>query len=564
MNEVWNAPENGYSISRFALWAWILSFGYTLGGAFVRIALRFQGGEQGVWPLSVLAAAAAAAFLLHLRRDRRAALALSIGVGVYELLNQGLYLYSFYFANEDPESLRRMLRLLTSGHWWVYRCLWLPLLAGGYLALRRNRRAWPLLCIGAAGALYQLADLPFLRYFLTYSPQYGELRFSTFSTITAFEAFDVMSYASVIAAFLFAYLDTRSSRPVRFDGLGSNQLESEAGGGLSGASTLRRRLRRLLLASTILVCLNEFVGAGGLLSALLKITVYDSIGRTGIRLLACLLPCAAYLYSLAPFASPRILVTYAYYEAFVYAAWSATAVLRAIMGVSMMIASGLGELYILYILPDVLLMVLFLAILHTGRRLDERSRAAGAEESSLAWSAYAIAFLYPLADCISWVMTWADFRQYPGSPSLGAALPFLDALLVMLCLFLLPRRDRRSALTASAAAGASLLLSVATGILLWIPEVELRFWLLSPSWWVMRIFPALLIVGGYLALYRRRWAPLVLTASAVGALWALWGYVSSLDPHSRQIDIRTTLDIVQEIVPLLACVLAWCDRRSGG
>ena len=564
MNEVWNAPENGYSISRFALWAWILSFGYTLGGAFVRIALRFQGGEQGVWPLSVLAAAAAVAFLLHLRRDRRAALALSIGVGVYELLNQGLYLYSFYFANEDPESLRRMLHLFSSGHWWVYRCLWLPLLTGGYLALRRNRRAWPLLCVSAAGALYQLVDIPFLRYFLTYFPQYGEL---WFSTMTAFEAFDVMSYASVIAAFLFAYLDARSSRPVRFDGLGSNQLESEAGGGLSGASTLRRRLRRLLLASTILVCLNEFVGAGGLLSALLKITVYDSIGRTGIRLLACLLPCVAYLYSLAPFASPRILVTYAYYEAFVYATCSATAVLRAIMGVSMMIASGLGELYvlyILYILPDVLLMVLFLAILHTGRRLDERSRAAGAGESSLAWSAYAIAFLYPLADCISWVMTWADFRQYPGPPSLGAALPFLDALLVMLCLFLLPRRDRRSALTASVAAGASLLIGIATGILLWIPEVELRFWLLSPSWWVMRIFPALLIVGGYLALYRRRWAPLVLTASAVGALWALWGYVSSLDPHSRQIDIRTTLDIVQEIVPLLACVLAWCDRRSGG
>ena len=122
MNEAWNAPENGYSISRLALWAWILSFGYTLGGTFVRIALRFQGGEQGVWPLSVLAAAAAVAFLLHLRRDRRAALALSIGVGVYELLNQGLYLYSSYLANEDPESLRRMLHLLSSGHWWVYRC----------------------------------------------------------------------------------------------------------------------------------------------------------------------------------------------------------------------------------------------------------------------------------------------------------------------------------------------------------------------------------------------------------------------------------------------------------
>ena len=557
MNEALNAPENGYSISRFALWAWILSFGYTLGDTFVRIALWFQGGEQGAWTLSALAAAATVAFLLHLRRDHRAALALSIGVGVYELLNQRLYLYSLYFANEDPESLRRMLCLLTSGHWWVYRCLWLPLLAGGYLALRRNRRAWPLLCIGAAGALYQLADLPFL----TYSPQYGELRFST---MTVFEAFEVMGHASTIAAFLFAYLDARSSRPVRFDGLGSNQLESEAGGGLSGASTLRRRLRRLLLASTILVCLNEFVGAGGLLSALLKITVYDSIGRTGIRLLACLLPCVAYLYSLAPFASPRILVTYAYYEAFVYATCSATAVLRAAMGESTMIAIGLGALYILLVLANVLLMVLFLAVLHTGRRLDERSRAAGAEESSLAWSAYAVAFLYPLADCISWGMTWADFRQNPGSLSLEATLPFLDALLVMLCLFLLPRRDRRSALAASAAAGASLLIGIATGILLWIPEVELRFWLLSPSWWVMRIFPALLIVGGYLALYRRRWAPLVLTASAACALWALWGYVSSLDPNSMQIDIRTTLAIVQETVPLLACVLAWCDRRSGG
>ena len=327
---------------------------------------------------------------------------------------------------------------------------------------------------------------------------------------------------------------------------------------------LRRRLRRLLLASTILVCLNEFFGTGTFLSVLLRMTAYDSIGRTGTHLLACLLPCAAYLYSLAPFASPRVLVAYAYYEAFVYAAWSATAVLRAAMGESTMIAIGLGALYILLVLANVLLMVLFLAVLHTGRRLDERSRAAGAEESSLAWSAYAVAFLYPLADCISWVMTWADFRQNPGSLSLEATLPFLDALLVMLCLFLLPRRDRRSVLAASAAAGASLLISTATGILLWVPKVELRFWLLSPSWWVMRIFPALLIVGGYLALYRRRWAPLVLTASAACALWALWGYVSSLDPNSMQIDIRTTLAIVQETVPLLACVLAWCDRRSGG
>ncbi|RRD63083.1 hypothetical protein [Fretibacterium sp. OH1220_COT-178] len=527
----------------------------------MRIALWFQGGEQGLWPLSVLAVAAAVAFLLHIRRDRRAALALSIGVGVYELLNQGLYLYSFYFANEDPESLRRMLRLLTSGHWWGYRCLWLPLLTGGYLALRRNRRAWPLLCIGAAGALYQLADIPFLRYFLTYSPQYGELRFST---MTVFEAFVAMGYASAVAAFLFAYLDARSSRPVRFDELGSGELASEAVGGLPGASTLQRRLRRLLLASTILVCLNEFFGTGTLLSVLLRMTAYDSIGRTGTHLLACLLPCAAYLYSLAPFASPRVLVAYAYYEAFMYAAYTATAVLRAIMGESMMVAIGLGALYILHVLANVLLMVLFLAVLHTGRRLDERSRAAGAEESSLAWSAYAIAFLYPLADCISWVMTWADFRQNPGSLSLGATLPFLNALLVMLCLFLLPRRDRRSALAASAAAGASLLLSIATSILLWIPKVELRFWLLSPSWWGMRVFPALLIVGGYLALYRRRWAPLVLTASAAGALWALWGYVASLNPNSMQIDIRTTLVIFQETVPLIACVLAWCDRRSGG
>ena len=147
---------------------------------------------------------------------------------------------------------------------------------------------------------------------------------------------------------------------------------------------------------------------------------------------------------------------------------------------------------------------------------------------------------------------------------LGTPLPFLKALLVMLCLFLLPRRDRRSALAASAAAGASLLIGIATVILLWIHQVELRFWLLSPSWWVMRIFPALLIVGGYLALYRRRWAPLVLTASAAGALWSLWGYCSSFNPNSMRIDIRTTLVIVQDVAPLLACILAWCDRRSGG
>ena len=80
----------------------------------------------------------------------------------------------------------------------------------------------------------------------------------------------------------------------------------------------------------------------------------------------------------------------------------------------------------------------------------------------------------------------------------------------------------------------------------------------------MRIFPALLIVGGYLALYRRRWAPLVLTASAAGALWSLWGYGSSFNPNSMRIDIRTTLVIVQDVAPLLACILAWCDRRSGG
>ena len=553
MNEAWNAPENGYSISRLALWVWILSFGPTWGDILLRIARwgdsSSRGGEQGVWPLSVLAAAAAVAFLLHLRRDRRAALALSIGVGVYELLDQGLYFYFSYLANEDLESLQGVFRLEYPGHWWVYRCLWLPLLAGGYLALRRNRRAWPLLCIGAAGALYQLVDSPFLRY---------ELQFPTRALL---EVFDIMGYASAIAAFLFAYLDARSSRPVRFGELGPGELESEAVGGLPGAPTLRRRLRRLLLASTILVCLNEFFGMGGLLRTLLSVTAYGSIG---ICLLSCLLPCAAYLYSLAPFASPRVLMAYAYYEAFVYGAWSATAVLRATMGESTMIAIGLGALYILCVLANVLLMVLFLAVLHTGRRLDERSRAAGAGESSLAWSAYAIAFLYPLADCISWVMTWADFRQDPGSLSLGATLPFLDALLVMLCLFLLPRRDRRSALAASAAAGASLLLSIATGILLWIPQVELRFWLLSPSWWVMRIFPALLIVGGYLALYRRRWAPLVLTASAAGALWSLWGYGSSFNPNSMRIDIRTTLVIVQDVAPLLACVLAWCDRRSGG
>ena len=556
MNEAWNAPENGYSISRLALWAWILSFGPTWGDILLRIARwgdsSSRGGEQGVWPLSVLAAAAAVAFLLHLRRDRRAALALSIGVGVYELLDQGLYFYFSYLANEDLESLQGVFRLEYPGHWWVYRCLWLPLLAGGYLALRRNRRAWPLLCIGAAGALYQLVDSPFLRY---------ELQFPTRALL---EVFDIMGYASAIAAFLFAYLDARSSRPVRFGELGPGELESEAVGGLPGAPTLRRRLRRLLLASTVLVCLNEFFGMGTFLSVLLRMTAYDSIGRTGTHLLACLLPCAAYLYSLAPFASPRVLVAYAYYEAFVCVVCSGTSALRALADVSTMMKIGTRTLYIFFFLGNVLLAKLFLAVLHTGRRLDERSRAVGAGESSLAWSAYAIAFLYPLADCFYWVMTWAYLKQYQGTLGLGTPLPFLKALLVMLCLFLLPRRDRRSALAASAAAGASLLLSIATGILLWIPQVELRFWLLSPSWWVMRIFPALLIVGGYLALYRRRWAPLVLTASAAGALWSLWGYVSSLDPHSMRIDIRTTLVNVQDVAPLLACILAWCDRRSGG
>ena len=553
MNEAWNAPENGYSISRLALWAWILSFGPTWGDILLRIARwgdsSSRGGEQGVWPLSVLAAAAAVAFLLHLRRDRRAALALSIGVGVYELLDQGLYFYFSYLANEDLESLQGVFRLEYPGHWWVYRCLWLPLLAGGYLALRRNRRAWPLLCIGAAGALYQLVDSPFLRY---------ELQFPTRALL---EVFDIMGYASAIAAFLFAYLDARSSRPVRFGELGPGELESEAVGGLPGAPTLRRRLRRLLLASTILVCLNEFFGMGGLLRTLLSVTAYGSIG---ICLLSCLLPCAAYLYSLAPFASPRVLVAYAYYEAFVCVVCSGTSALRALADVSTMMKIGTRTLYIFFFLGSVLLAMLFLAVLHTGRRLDERSRAAGAGESSLAWSAYAIAFLYPLADCIYWVVIWAYLKQYQGTLGLGTPLPFLKALLVMLCLFLLPRRDRRSALATSAAAGASLLLSIATGILLWIPQVELRFWLLSPSWWVMRIFPALLIVGGYLALYRRRWAPLVLTASAAGALWSLWGYVSSLDPHSMRIDIRTTLVNVQDVAPLLACILAWCDRRSGG
>lgn len=553
MNEAWNAPENGYSISRLALWAWILSFGPTWGDILLRIARwgdsSSRGGEQGVWPLSVLAAAAAVAFLLHLRRDRRAALALSIGVGVYELLDQGLYFYFSYLANEDLESLQGVFRLEYPGHWWVYRCLWLPLLAGGYLALRRNRRAWPLLCIGAAGALYQLVDSPFLRY---------ELQFPTRALL---EVFDIMGYASAIAAFLFAYLDARSSRPVRFGELGPGELESEAVGGLPGAPTLRRRLRRLLLASTILVCLNEFFGMGGLLRTLLSVTAYGSIG---ICLLSCLLPCAAYLYSLAPFASPRVLVAYAYYEAFVCVVCSGTSALRALADVSTMMKIGTRTLYIFFFLGSVLLAMLFLAVLHTGRRLDERSRAAGAGESSLAWSAYAIAFLYPLADCIYWVVIWAYLKQYQGTLGLGTPLPFLKALLVMLCLFLLPRRDRRSALAASAAAGASLLLSIATGILLWIPQVELRFWLLSPSWWVMRIFPALLIVGGYLALYRRRWAPLVLTASAAGALWSLWGYCSSFNPHSMRIDIRTTLVNVQDVAPLLACILAWCDRRSGG
>ena len=248
---------------------------------------------------------------------------------------------------------RFLLRLLTSGHWWVYRCLWLPLLAGGYLALRRNRRAWPLLCIGAAGALYQLVDSPFLRY---------ELQFPTRALL---EVFDIMGYASAIAAFLFAYLDARSSRPVRFGELGPGELESEAVGGLPGAPTLRRRLRRLLLASTILVCLNEFFGMGGLLRTLLSVTAYGSIG---ICLLSCLLPCAAYLYSLAPFASPRVLVAYAYYEAFVCVVCSGTSALRALADVSTMMKIGTRTLYIFFFLGSVLLAMLFLAVLHTGRR----------------------------------------------------------------------------------------------------------------------------------------------------------------------------------------------------
>lgn len=549
MNAVWNAPKDKNPISRFALWAWILSFSYTLGDALLRITLfinaDFKFLENGIWQLLVLVTVAAVALLLHLRRNRHAALVLSIGVGIHELLNQGVYLYSSFFANKDPEALQRMLRLLSQGHCWIYRCLWFPLLTGGYLALRRNRYAWPLLGVSAAGALYQLADSPFLRYKLQ-SP-----------TTMAFGVFDVAVYASVIVAFLLAYLDTRSSTLLRFDEPGT-----EAIGARSGALALRKRLRRLLLAGMLLLCLNEFFGAGGLLNSLLTITLYKSLGRTGIRLVACILPCAVYLYSLAPLASPRILMTYAYYEAFVCMTFSCTAAIRALLGVSFMMAIGMETLYIFFIVGNLLLAVLFLAILHTAYRLDRLSFTTGTEESFLAWSTYAVSFLYPLADCILWIMTWAESKHYQDTLSLGVTLPFLKVLLAGLCLFLLPRKDRRSALAASIAAGTSLLLGITYSIRLWLLRGELGVLLLSPSWWVMRLFPAALIVGGYLALYRRRWAPLVLTLSTAGALWMLWEYTVSLDPSFTSINARTTLTIVQDIVPLLACGLAWRDRRQ--
>ena len=550
MNEAWDVQDSG-CVSLWGLWAWGLSFGYALSDALLRIVLWANASptswRKETWPVLVLVAAAAIALLLHLRRDRRAALALSAGAGLYELLDRGLYLHSTFLANANPEALREAFQLLSSPYWWIHQILWLPLLVGGYLALRRSRRAWPLLCASAAGALYLLADTPALWHMELQS-----------STILAFQVCDLMGYASIIAAFLFAWLDVRSPRPVRFD---VEKIEPDTNDERSEALKLRKRLSRLLLAGAILFCLNEFFGAGGLLSAILSMTLYDSLGRTGVRVLPCILPCAAFLYSLRPFASPKILMTYACWEAFVYAVLSTGATLRALTGRSMMVAIGLGGIYFLVTMGEVLLSVLFLAVLRTARRLDGLSCPAGAKESSLAWYAYAVSFLYPLADCVYWVMRWIEFRHYQDSPALWATLSVLKVLLAALCLFLLPRRDRRATLAASAAAGASFLLNIAYNLHWIISRGEIQSLLLSGTWWAGWAFPAALIVGGYLALRRVRWAPFVLTASAVSGLCLLWGYVSSFSPDFRELDVRTTLTIFEYLAPFFACIPAWRDRR---
>ena len=550
MNEAWDVQDSG-CVSLWGLWAWGLSFGYALSDALLRIVLWVNATptswRKETWPVLVLAAAAAIALLLHLRRDRRAALVLSVGAGLYELLDRGLYLHSTFLASEDPEALREAFQLLSSPYWWIHQILWIPLLVGGYLALHRSRRARLLLCVSAAGALYLLADTPALWHMELQSP-----------TILAFQVCDVMGYASIIAAFLFAWLDARSPRPVRS---GVEKIEPEPNDEGQEALKLRKRLSRLLLAGAILFCLNEFFGAGGLLSAILSMTLYDSLGRTGIRLLPCILPGAAFLYSLRPFASPKIFMTYACWEAFVYAVLSTGATLRAFTGRSMMVAIGLGGIYFLVTMGEVLLMGLFLAVLRTAYRLDGLSCPTRAQESFPAWCAYAVSFLYPLADCVYWVMRWIEFRHYQDSPALWATLLVLKVLLAALCLSLLPRRDRRSALAASAAAGASLLLSIAYDLHWVISRGKLQSLLLSGTWWAGQFFPAALIVGGYLALRRVRWAPFVLTASAVNALCLLWGYVSSLSPDFRELDVRTTLTIFEYLTPFFACIPAWCDRR---
>ena len=550
MNEAWDVQDRG-CVSLWGLWAWGLSFGYALSDALLRIVLWANAAptswRKETWPVIVLAAAAAIAFLLHLRRDRRAALVLSVGAGLYELLDRGLYLHSTFLASEDPEALREAFHLLSSPYWWIHQILWIPLLVGGYLALRRSRRAWLLLSASAAGALYLLADTPALWHMELQSP-----------TILTFQICDIMGYASIIATFLFAWLDARSPRSVRF---GGEKIEPEPNDEGQEALKLRNRLNRLLLAGAILFCLNEFFGAGGLLSAILSMTLYDSLGRTGVRLLPCILPCAAFLYSLRPFASPKIFMTYACWEAFVYAVLSTGATLRALTGRSMMVAIGLGGIYFLVTMGEVLLMGLFLAVLRTAYRLDGLSCPTRAQESFPAWCAYAVSFLYPLADCVYWVMRWIEFRHYQDSPALWATLSVLKVLLAALCLFLLPRRDRRSALAASAAAGTSLLLSVAYNIHWVISKGELQSLLLAGRWWAGWTFPAALIVGGYLALRRVRWAPFILTASAVSGLCLLWGYVSSLSPDFRELDVRTTLAIFEYLAPFFACIPAWCDRR---
>ena len=544
MNEAWDVQDSG-CVSLWGLWAWRLSFGYALSDALLRIVLWANASptswRQETWLVLVLAAAAAIALLLRLRRDRHAALVLSVGAGLYELLDRGLPLYSTFLVSGDPDPLQEVFQLLSAPYWWIHQILWLPLLVGGYLALRRSRRAWVLLCASATGALYLFADLSALWYLELQS-----------STILAFQVCSITGYASAIVAFLFAYLDAPSPDPVRLE---VEKIEPEPNDERSEALKLRKRLRWLLLGGTILLCLNNFFDVDDLLNAILSMMFcYNfNFDWTNIQLLSYILsyilPCAAFLYSLCPFASPKILITYACYEVFGCALWSAAGTFITLTNTSVE-----GNVLLFITLEYALLTALFLAVLRTACRLDGLSCPARAKESSLAWCAYAVSFLYPLADSAGWVT-----KQFESSSS-DLSLSPIKVLLAALCLFLIPRRDRRSALAASAAAGASLLLSIAYDLHWVISRGKLQSLLLSGTWWAGQFFPAALIVGGYLALRRVRWAPFVLTASAVSALCLLGRYESSL--RSSETDMGSLMiTIVKCLLPLFACISAWRDRR---